>query len=1011
MDRRLEVRSQGSGWLPLSRILSFGLLLVALCPRQPNAQDGAIQSLEEPKSVLSRVLSLQSTEISSAITSIKQCNPQCARLLWFGLSTAGKKSESAGDLSRALFLYKCSAEAARQAGDEGSLADAMNRVGSISIRLHDYKSAEESLLEAVKLSEKCRSEILLIDGLGTLGSLYVRLAKYESAKDVSKRALDLVIASANRDSILYQYGEAVASENLGIITMWQGENTVAMRHFRRAVELFGKLDKVTGGYRPEVLDNLMNIGRLYYDLGDYRQALGYFSDVLLASEKSNYRSRQYGVLNDLGLLYMDQADYETATQQFTRSLKIGKEAGDPDAIMAATCNLGVTSERQGKYKTAGDFFNKCMVLAERESAPQYLIPAMEGLATVLGRQGLHKQALDEYDKAMHVATKLGDKLRESELSWWKAGVYYDLRDYGKSLDLAREAERLAEEIQETNYSYLALTLVGKSYLALGKYDAAKDSLARAIEKAEQIRGQVGGQEEQRAFFFERKIEPYYLMVDLLARQNRTEDALEFAERARGRALLDLIGGAKLDIARSMSPAEREEERRLNDQLSDLNRKLYREYQLADRTKDRGRELKISLEKARVDYDSFIDRLYVTHPELRTDRGEAAPFTLKDVRTLLPSPNAAVVEFEVLDQKVCVFMLTLESRGNILVKTYSVPITRKDLTKRVEVLRGHLMDGSLSYDGESVKLFQLLFGNAAPALKEKGTLILVPDDVLWEVPFQALKDSDGHYLIEKHAIFYAPSLTVLREMRQRESDRSAKGVEPQLAGNGGPSSQLSLLAFGDPTISAQSRKPSDITLRNEEFLPMPIARVEVETLRRLYGATNTEVYVGARATEERAKAEMSRFRILHFATHGVLEETNPLYSYVALSRAATDSSEDGFLEAREIMGMNLNADLAVLSACATAGGRISRGEGVIGMSWALFVAGCPRSIVSQWKVEANSTATLMIDFHRALLSMNKGSRHVYGTAEALRQAALKMLRTPGLDLPVYWAGFIVIGDGW
>ncbi len=110
-------------------------------------------------------------------------------------------------------------------------------------------------------------------------------------------------------------------------------------------------------------------------------------------------------------------------------------------------------------------------------------------------------------------------------------------------------------------------------------------------------------------------------------------------------------------------------------------------------------------------------------------------------------------------------------------------------------------------------------------------------------------------------------------------------------------------------------------------------------------------------------------------------------------------------------MKLNAELAVLSACETGGGRISRGEGIIGLSWALFVAGCPRSIVSQWKVEASSTAKLMIEFHRALLSMNKGSQHVHHTAEALRQASLKMLKTPGLDLPIYWAGFIVIGDGW
>jgi CHAT domain-containing protein len=157
--------------------------------------------------------------------------------------------------------------------------------------------------------------------------------------------------------------------------------------------------------------------------------------------------------------------------------------------------------------------------------------------------------------------------------------------------------------------------------------------------------------------------------------------------------------------------------------------------------------------------------------------------------------------------------------------------------------------------------------------------------------------------------------------------------------------------------------------------------------------------------------MSLYRILHFATHGVLDETNPLYSYIMLYPTTSESGEDGLLEAREIMKMDLKADLAVLSACETANGRISRGEGVIGMSWALFVAGCPTSVVSQWSVEARSTATLMINFHRALLSLNQGSGPVKGAAEALRQAALSMLRTEGMERPALWAGFIVMGDGW
>jgi CHAT domain-containing protein len=135
----------------------------------------------------------------------------------------------------------------------------------------------------------------------------------------------------------------------------------------------------------------------------------------------------------------------------------------------------------------------------------------------------------------------------------------------------------------------------------------------------------------------------------------------------------------------------------------------------------------------------------------------------------------------------------------------------------------------------------------------------------------------------------------------------------------------------------------------------------------------------------------------------------LYSYILLSRSG--STEDGLLEAREIMTLNLNADIAILSACDTARGRISSGEGVMGMTWALFVAGCPRTVVSQWSVESQSTTKLMIEFHRALLARNKQSARMRNAAAALRDAQLKLLRTPAYNHPFYWAAFVVVGNGW
>jgi CHAT domain-containing protein len=138
----------------------------------------------------------------------------------------------------------------------------------------------------------------------------------------------------------------------------------------------------------------------------------------------------------------------------------------------------------------------------------------------------------------------------------------------------------------------------------------------------------------------------------------------------------------------------------------------------------------------------------------------------------------------------------------------------------------------------------------------------------------------------------------------------------------------------------------------------------------------------------------------------LNNAAPLYSYLALAQG--DKNEDGLLEAWELMQLDLKADLAVLSACETARGRTSAGEGVIGLTWALFVAGTPATVVSQWEVESASTRDLMLGFHRQLQAPRATGKLT--KAESLRRAAIKLMKNPETNHPFYWAGFVLVGDG-
>jgi CHAT domain-containing protein len=267
---------------------------------------------------------------------------------------------------------------------------------------------------------------------------------------------------------------------------------------------------------------------------------------------------------------------------------------------------------------------------------------------------------------------------------------------------------------------------------------------------------------------------------------------------------------------------------------------------------------------------------------------------------------------------------------------------------------------------------------------------VPDGILWELPFQALQTGANRYLIENVAIYYAPSLTALSEMSRRQIRT-------------GPES---LLAFANPRIDNKTFSDLKGVVRGDVLAPLPEAETEVKALKRIWNPN--KIFIGPSAEEREFKARASNYRFIHFATHGILDDINPMYSRLLLSRDVNDANDDGLLEAREIMRMNLSAELVVLSACETAQGRVGTGEGMIGMSWAFMMAGVPTVVASQWKVDSATTSELMIKFHRQL--KNQYSIRLTGKSQALRQASLALMKVARYKHPFFWAGFVVIGDG-
>jgi CHAT domain-containing protein len=261
------------------------------------------------------------------------------------------------------------------------------------------------------------------------------------------------------------------------------------------------------------------------------------------------------------------------------------------------------------------------------------------------------------------------------------------------------------------------------------------------------------------------------------------------------------------------------------------------------------------------------------------------------------------------------------------------------------------------------------------------------------------------------------LSVLREMRKKSAGSAgilpAVGLVPDSVIpsmfdiSATPIAPVpALLAMGNPSLTSSLVARARSTDRSLSLGDLPAAEREVKDLGEIYGIRRSKILIGSAAREETLKAEASRYPILHFATHGLLDDENPLYSRLLLT--SSNGSDDGFLEAREIMKLDLHADLAVLSACQTARGTFSPGEGLIGMSWAFFIAGTSTTVVSQWKVDSASTARLMVSFHRAWQGFDKPAP--VNKAEALRRSAMNLMSDPKYRHPFYWSGFVVVGNG-
>jgi CHAT domain-containing protein/tetratricopeptide (TPR) repeat protein len=894
---------------------------------------------------------------------IARSHPDAKRdLLAASLNGYGYTLFASGQAERAEPFLTESAQISEAIGDKNGMAEAANYFGQLRNMQGRYDEARAYHLRSLELWDQLGDQHGVAIGLNNVGGMYRATGDYASALDYFQRSLDSLQQQGDRRR------SATVLDNMGTVVRRLGDYPRGLLLAQQALAI------------RESFDDQAGIAKSFDSLSEVYQAQGNYGAALAALAHSLELRRSLGLahataesLNNIAVVHEALGNYRQAIRYLRESRALNHAKVGSTALLAEIdTHLGELYLQDGQLALARSSLRRSLAVCAQFNYRTQAADTQYVLARVYVAGHRLGDAMTVLQRSLSARLALGDRRGQADVLIELAELDRLRGHPAEGLQHVTEAEALAEAMELPETEWRALTLVGRLQLARGHRDDARAALDRAIAVLETMRSQNPAGEESRSRFFSDRVAPYQERVALALAEADTATALSLAERAKARVLLDVIRGSVPSITHAMTVDERAHEVQLRQALSSASSALVIAAGAAAPDQARVTALRAARTARRLEYEEFQERLYAAHPELRVSRGASQTIDVRAAQALVTSPTSAIIEFVSGPDRTVALVVTAAG-----ICARRLPASTGDIARQVDLFRTRLADRDLRIAVSARALYDLVLGPMQALLADKTDLIIVPDGALWDLPFQALQSSAHRYLIEQAAISYAPSITVLREMQRRRPAHPASRT---------------LLAFASPAAGVAVE-------------PAEVAEVaEVQQLAALYGSA-ARLHVGADAREERWRTDAPDYRVVHVAAHGVLDNRSPLYSYVQLATPEQPGADDGHLEAWEIMQVPLSADLVILSACDTARGRFAAGEGVLGLMWALFVAGSPATLVSQWKVDSSASAALMVDFHRQWQAARGLSK-----ARALRAAALAALSTREFAHPFYWAGFILVGDG-
>ncbi len=791
----------------------------------------------------------------------------------------------------------------------------------------------------------------------TIGLIYNSLTQYDSAETYAKKALQ--VCSKNDLTT-----KSICLNNLGMVYLKTGDFKAAESIFREALEyaiLLKDTSNLTLYYS--------NLGIVYQNFAEFDVSEKYFLKAL--SLNGNNHPNLATIYNNLSYLHVMWGNFPTALDYCNKAMKEALDNKLVDKIGMILNNLSMCYRNSGNYEEGIRVLHESIKISEQLGALDNVALGYNNLALFFSETKNFDSATYYMRKALQINLALN---RVSEL-----GMNYDnigtslikKKEYDSAIYYIQLSIDFDKRVNRTERLANHYSNLGTVYLVKEDYVNAEIYFKKTIQLLEEIRKTATG--VVRREYLAQVIFNYQILALVQMRLKQYENAFETMELSKAKLLGEQLSGA--DEFKPVTLAE--VQKNLDDSTAI--------YFFSSMFKNEG--LGLMIDKRSIVPISFpVDTL------LRN---------FKNMTTLIP--DAEINLEEILKYYRSLLLIPkVASRGSTLLQPVGEAAS-PELREKVSRL-----------------LFDYFFGDLKSKLSHYNTLIIVPDGAINFLPFESLLDSSNHYLAERVNIGYVQSLSIEQTIAKREYSKSRKSILAFGGANYNTPTPMAKVQTKEAreVIAVEAAKVAAVRgalsdsynkLGYGSWSNLPGTRAEVEKLKKMFPSSSCDVYEGALVNEKKIKElsesnQLMNYKVIHFATHGMVVPEVPELSALVLSQAETTSGEDNYLRADEISKLRMKADFVALSACETGLGKIYKGDGVVGLTQSFMIAGANSLAVSLWQVADASTS----EFMTGIYSLSGIDNNYLKALSTMKRKFISGAYGEIYKAPYFWAPFVYYG---